>query len=390
MARHGRVSVYRRDSKGKYHFCDPRGNHSRDTTFVLRYEAEKGHRVWETLPVGTDYTTARRKALERELALTGTPTLSKAPAKPTPTPGFTRIKDAIDGYLDALWAESNLTPKTIRGKKFELYRWIGWTTKQHIEELGREDMIAFRDRLLAEGFADRTVESNMMTVTTMLKHNPLRTVTGLLKPQDWVEIPDSEPIPYTVEEVKALQEVATEDERLLIRFFVGTGMRDMEVAHLERSDINWAEKTVRVHAKKCEECADCVGMGGVWKPKTLAGTRTIPISDSLIRDLKKRHKAEGLLFPAPRGGVDKHYLRIIQNLAEKTGVEGARLHRFRDTWASDMIRGGVDLFTLRRWIGHENLETLKLYAEALKAKDQRAREAANRQDRYALGAAAAD
>ena len=41
MARHGRVSVYRRDSNGKYHFCDPRGNYSRDTTFVLRYEAER-------------------------------------------------------------------------------------------------------------------------------------------------------------------------------------------------------------------------------------------------------------------------------------------------------------------------------------------------------------
>jgi hypothetical protein len=53
MARHGRVSVYRRGSNGKYHFCDPRGNYSRDATFVLRYEAEKGHRVWETLAAGT-------------------------------------------------------------------------------------------------------------------------------------------------------------------------------------------------------------------------------------------------------------------------------------------------------------------------------------------------
>ena len=220
----------------------------------------------------------------------------------------------------------------------------------------------------------------MTSVVTMLKHNPLKSVTGLLKREDWVEIPDSEPNPYTVEEVKALQEVATEDERLLIRFFVGTGMRDMEVAHLEWNDIDWAGKTVRVQEKPKYD----------WKPKTRAGTRTIPISDSLVRDLKKRRKAEGLVFPAPRGGVDKHYLRVIEKLAESAGVEGAGLHRFRDTWATDMLRDGVDIFTLRRWIGHEGLETLKLYAEALKAKDQRARDAANRQDRYALGAAAAD
>ena len=389
MARHGRVSVYRRDSDGKYHFCDPRGNYSRDTTFVLRYEAEKGHRVWETLPAGTDHTTARRKALERELVLTGTPSLSKAQAKPKVVPGYTRLRDAADAYIDALWAEGNLVAKTIKGKKFELYRWIGWAKKQHVDELERSDMISFRDRLRAEGLAEWTVESNLMTVITMLKHNPLKQVTGLLKPQDWPEIPDSEPNPYTVEEVKALQEVATEDERLLIRLFVGTGCREQEIAHLEWTDINWVDKTVWIHTKKCDDCADCIASGGIWKPKTRAGTRKIPISDSLLSDLKKHHKDSGLVVSAPRGGVDKHYLRIMEELAKKAGVENVGLHRFRDTWVTDMIQGGVDLLTLRKWVGHENLETLKLYAEALKAKDQRARDAANRQDKYALATSAA-
>lgn len=381
MARHGRVSVYRRDSNGKYHFCDPRGNYSRDTTFVLRYEAEKGHRVWETLPAGTDHTTARRKALERELALTGTPWLSKAQAKPKPLPGFTRIRDAADKYIDALWAEGNLVPRTIKDKRFELNRWMGWATKQHIEELERANLIAFRDRLRSEGLAEWTVKTNMTTVVTMLKHNPLKQITGLLKPEDWPDIEDTEPEPYDVEEVKALQSVATEEEKLLIRFFVGTGMREQEVAHTEWEDFNWAAKTVWVHAKPHFDN---------WKPKTRAGTRKIPLPDSLVRDLKARSKGTGLVFPAPRGGVDKHYLRIIEELGEKSGVRNVGLHRFRDTWVTDMIQGGVDLLTLRKWVGHENLETLKLYAEALKAKDQRARDAANRQDRYALAASAAD
>jgi hypothetical protein len=58
-------------------------------------------------------TTARRKALERELALTGTPSLSKAQPKPKPLPGFTRIRDAADKYIDGLWAEGNLVPRTM-------------------------------------------------------------------------------------------------------------------------------------------------------------------------------------------------------------------------------------------------------------------------------------
>ena len=94
-----------------------------------------------------------REALERELVLTGTPSLSKAQAKPKAVPGYTRLRDAADAYIDALWIEGNLVQKTIKGEKFELYRWIGWTKKQHVEELERSDMIAFRDRLRAEGLA---------------------------------------------------------------------------------------------------------------------------------------------------------------------------------------------------------------------------------------------
>ena len=133
MARHGRVSVYRRDSKGKYHWCDPRGNYALGTTFVLRYEREKGRRVYDTLPTGTNHTSARRMAAERELALYSAPP-SKSQAKPKPVPGFTKIRDAADKYIDALWAEGNLVPKTIKGKRFELSRWMGWTAKQHLED----------------------------------------------------------------------------------------------------------------------------------------------------------------------------------------------------------------------------------------------------------------
>jgi integrase len=380
MGKHTRVSVYKRDNKGKYRFCDPRGNYSRESTFVLRYTAEGDRRVWETLPAGIDHTTARRKAVERELALTGTPTLSKAQAKPIVLPGFTRIRDAGDAYIDALWAEGNLVAKTIKGKRFEIKRWTSWCAKEHVEELDRSDIIAFRDKLRAEGFAEWTVASNMMTVVTMLKHNPKKQVTKLLKPEDWPDIEDTEPKPYEVEEVKALQSVATEDERLLIRFFVGTGCRDMEVAHLEWDDINWAEKTVWIHSKP--------HLG--WKPKTRAGTRKIPISDSLVRDLKARRKDKGLVFPAPRGGVDKHFLRLMQKLGEKAGVKNVGLHRYRDSYITDQVRDRVDLLTLRKWVGHETLETLKLYAQTLKAKDQRARDAANRQDKYSLAECAAD
>lgn len=48
-------------------------------------------------------------------------------------------------------------------------------------------------------------------------------------------------------------------------------------------------------------------------------------------------------------------------------MASVKCHRFRDTYITDKVQENVDLLTLRKWVGHENLETLKLYSEALRA-----------------------
>jgi integrase len=333
-------------------------------------------------PARTDLNAALARQFGREQKLrlgAAAPAVPMKAEAPSAGDGDTTVRRAITKYIDALYAENNLRPRTIKDKQTELERWADNCPAQRIEDVTRQHLIAFRDWFRKEGYAEWTTKTNLTTVVTMLKHNPVKQVTGLLKPEDWPVIEDTEPEPYTVEEVLALQSVATEFERLLIRFFIGTGCRDMEVATLEWDDIDFVRKTVRIHKKVLNDF-------GLWKPKTRAGTRTIPISDALCRDLKaaKAKSTNTLVFPAPHGGVDRHFLRIIQGLAKHAGVRGAKLHRFRDTYITDQVQRGVDLLTLRVWVGHENLETLKLYAQALRNKDERARAAANGQDRYTL------
>lgn len=345
----------------------------------------------ENDPARTDLNAALRRKFEREqeLRLGVAAPVDQQPKRQASSAGEldSTIRPAIMKYIDALHAENNLRPRTIKDKQTELERWADRCPARRLEDVTRQHLLAFRDWFRKEGYEEWTTKTNLTTVVTFLKHNPVKSVVGLLKPEDWPDIEDTEPEPYTVEEVHALQSVATEFERLLIRFFVGTGCRDMEVATLEWDDIDFVRKTVRIHKKVLTNF-------GLWKPKTRAGTRTIPISDALCRDLKaaKVKTKNTLVFPAPHGGVDHHFLRIIHRLAKQVGIRGAKLHRFRDSYITDQVQRGVDLLTLRVWIGHENLETLKLYAQALQNGDERARAAANGQDRYTLyeQAAAAD
>ena len=95
-----------------------------------------------------------------------------------------------------------------------------------------------------------------------------------------------------------MMEAANPDERLLLRFFLGTGMREQEVAHAD--------------------------------PTT--------------------------------GRPEGHYLRIIKEIAERVGVVGAGCHRFRDTFATEQVRvlfpRVLDLRDIAKIMGHEILEML--------------------------------
>ena len=387
-----RVNLYTRDANG-YHRCDVRGIYPKDTTtFVFRYVGDDMKRVWETLPKNTDFATARKLCLQKELWLgdpvAQTPSIKREPAKAAVPAGDGRVRiaDSIEKYIDQCWAENNHVAKTVKVKAQELGRFAEFCReqrkKEHVVDLNRADMLAYRDWMFKEGYMPWTVTGDLMGVTTMLKRNPLLSVKGLLKSEDWPDFPDTEPKPYINEEVRAMLSVADEDEALFIRFMLGTGVRNKEAAHLEWGDFDFAGKTVWIHAKP---------QYGGWKPKSRAGTRRIPLSDSLIAALKaKKGAKDALVFPAKCGKVNQHLLRIIQRVAKRAGVEGAILHRCRDTWATNMLRQpDVDLFTLANWIGHEGLKTLKLYVQCLRAKDEAARKAANAVDyRYSLAVAA--
>jgi len=277
----------------------------------------------------------------------------------------------ITAYLEQL-RENRRPARSIKAKETELRDFARRCRKQYVEEITRKDLIAFRNTLTDEGYANVTVLNRMMSVVTWLKQNPLKPVTGLLKKEDWPDKPDTSPHPYSEKELKAMMEAATPDERLLLRFFLGSGMREQEIAHAEREDL----KDTYIEVKPKPQYG--------WKPKTRAGERKIPLGDALLADLKA-HCSKGLLFPNPTTGKPEgHFLRIIKAIAGRADVTGAGCHRFRDTYATDQVRARVlDLRDIAKIMGHENMEMMKLYAAFVDLESEQARNAANASDRFA-------
>jgi integrase/recombinase XerD len=104
-------------------------------------------------------------------------------------------------------------------------------------------------------------------------------------------------------------------------------------------------------------------------------TAEIPLSNMVI-DILRKYLSERANFISVNGFTDNDYLfisdlnkvftrntlyKIHATYNKSRGVVKTGMHRFRNTVAKKMILSGCDVFTLQKWLTHEDLASTKVY-----------------------------
>ncbi|MDD5016441.1 MAG: site-specific integrase, partial [Atribacterota bacterium] len=132
-----------------------------------------------------------------------------------------------------------------------------------------------------------------------------------------------------------------------------TGMRRGELLNLEWRDIDFTRKKIKIRVKED------------WEPKT--SERDIPINDRLVEVLIKHKKQSkgSLVFTDSKGEkIHKNELRKeLIRITKKCGFpDVTKLHSLRHTFASHLVMSGVDLPTVKKLMGHSDIETTMIYS----------------------------
>jgi integrase len=227
---------------------------------------------------------------------------------------------------------------------------------EFVDEIEPQHLTRFHNVLREAGKADRTVYNQHLRITGFLRYADVNYQKWRLRaPRFEKKIPDC----YSEEQVEALLTAAKSDEsRLLIKILANTGLRDQELQHLEWPDINLKTGVLKVQGKPG------------WNIKDFE-QREIPLPDSLVNALEEwkkkqqekstKRKGNKLVLPSRTGSVNKKYLKLLDTVAGHAGIDGATLHRFRRTYGTNLLRGGVDLRTVQSLLGHSDLESTMRY-----------------------------
>ena len=115
---------------------------------------------------------------------------------------------------------------------------------------------------------------------------------------------------------------------------------------------------------------------GIWsKPAATTKQRKVhrvPISEDVAAIVRQRHllvlKGNLWLFPGDVPGQPvKEIRRFWQRVQKEAGIEDARIHDLRHTFASLLVNGGASLEMIGKLLGHTQMQTTQRYAHLLDA-----------------------
>ena len=153
------------------------------------------------------------------------------------------------------------------------------------------------------------------------------------------------------EEVKnLLDSCRSRRDRIIIELILLTGLRVSEVLGITPDDIDFRNRTIRIHGKGSRDRT-------VYPPRELLYDLRDYIADKSI-------ERQNRIFPLTRQRV----FEIIKDLS------GRSPHKLRHTFAVNYLESGGDLRTLQKILGHSSLKTTSIYLDLLDSTVQDASE----------------
>jgi tyrosine recombinase XerC len=292
-------------------------------------------------------------------------------------------EELLDAYLRTLLAEKNLSPYTLRNYRTDLLHFFAFMRDEETADPLAVERLSFRRylaRLREDGTAGASITRKVSTVRGFFRFlvregqtesNPL---AGVSAPKREKRLPSI----LSKAELNALIEAADQTtpgglrNRAILELMYAAGVRLSEVASLDLSQLDLAERTLVVRGKGNKERMVLVG-----GPAETALRRYLAEGrPNLVKP------GEPALFVNRDGRrlSGRSVQQIVRRHALRAGLD-ARVypHLLRHSFATHLLDGGAELRIVQELLGHASASTTQIYTHVTEERQREAMEDARRQ-----------
>jgi len=287
--------------------------------------------------------------------MTSTVAAAEAQAEGSATIGFDQ---AAQEFLDYLKHYRGYSPWTVRayGTDLRMFREFLESRLGRVPapaEIKREQIIQFGVSL--KGAAPLTLRR---------KYACLASLFGFLQDMGYVQanparrlpLPKvTQPVPVFLSEEMAQTLIAAADkpwQKAVVVLLLSTGIRRSEAVAITLDDLDLEKRQLLIRGKGGKE-------------------RVVPLTDQTVETIRVylqhrvKSSSRNLFVSTWRGHPVKGRVvnRMLSNVIRKAGLQGEGItpHKLRHTFATHLIRNGVDVRTVQELLGHADIQTTARY-----------------------------
>lgn len=262
------------------------------------------------------------------------------------------LSEFIEAYLEHRERQC-MAPKTIAMDAQVLHRLLEYTGDCNIVTITDMAVQKFKYKML-ETLSKTSVSIELRSLRTAfnfaiekpgtkyIRRNPFSQKGLIPSPKN-----EDRKIPKCLspdEKAKFLSAIDNPEHMQLFKFFLLTGCRRGEALNLQWSDIDLEQKQLTFRNTKSRK------------------DRTLPISLELMQIIISLDRSKPKPFNYRPNTVTRQFKRYLH----KSGIEkDLHLHNLRHTAGSDLVRQGIHLKKIQKYLGHASVKTTEIYTHVL-------------------------
>ncbi len=271
----------------------------------------------------------------------------------------------LNHFLDMMAAEKGASQNTVAAYRRDISQFLEFF-KKDCALADDDDIAAFVRELSINGMAVKTVARKLSALKEFykflfseneIKTNPAASVSA-------PKLDKSLPKFLTAKEIKRLLEVADEQKdfahvrlKTMLTLMYACGLRVSELVGLPENCLSFEKKQILIFGKGSKE-----------RMLPVAETALKAVADYLPwREQYLSGRKSVWMFPshtAMAGHVTRdNFFKNLKNLAVKAGISPSKIspHVLRHSFATHLLNRKVDLRSVQKLLGHEDISTTEIY-----------------------------
>ena len=277
------------------------------------------------------------------------------------------MKNPVDNFLEMLTAEKGASQNTTEAYRRDLEQFYDFAENKDLSLITKQDVTEFIRYLSKKGYAAKSISRKLSAIREFfkflfsekdIKDNP---AANILTPKQEKPLPKfltREEITRLIEAAESYDDLNHKRTAVMLQLMYACGLRVSELVSLPENCINFEKGQILIRGKGSKE--RIVPVAGV----------VLDAVDSYFnyREFFLRAGRKSVwLFPSKTSACGHltrdAFFKQIKTIAVKAGISPARIspHVLRHSFATHLLNKDVDLRSVQKMLGHEDIATTEIY-----------------------------